>query len=205
MSTRLDCYQRVLRSARENGDGHDYRHLGGWRKTGKAEIIRLYRQGKVAVSLAIAAKAKPKDHLAAIDSGKVNVMDIIKAGIDLEKLEHARTKLESQKTMTPEKLARELERLQAENAALRAQDARASVVVVTGAGQVAEVVAPKVERQLTVQEKAVARAMFESEERAKAKKKAELHGKRGFVVQLTDTERQAIIDRNNAKPKPTWR
>ena len=184
MRTRDLNFNKVLESAHANGEAKDFRHLDGWRDIRKVTAKGLYRDGKIGVALAIQHGAKMSDHLAAIDSGKVNINDLINAGVDLHRLESYR---KQQLTRSEHKV----------NGTVKTENVVASCIIRNG--QVSRTVESKAARQPTAQEIEVAIAVAQAQAREKARKVAAKVREKGITVKLSAEEQAALIARLNGK------
>jgi hypothetical protein len=178
-------YNNVLTLARESGEAHEVRHLPGWRDIRKSTAIGLYHEGKISVQTAINNGAKLKDHLIAVESGKVSVQDLIAAGVDLHKIDKVR---KERNTKAEAKASRPT---------ATATKVIASVTIRNG--QVVKTIEKAMIRKPTAQQVEVAIAVANSTARAKAKAAVDKIKERGGEVKLTDQEKIALLARINAK------
>jgi DNA-binding protein YbaB len=74
-------------------------HFEGWRSAKDNAVIALYVQGKVTVAQAVAANARPKDHILALDNCANDKaffalsQELVKNGVDIVKLEATRNRI----------------------------------------------------------------------------------------------------------------
>ena len=179
-------YLKTLKIARENNEAKDFRHLEGWKDIKKVTALGLYRQGKISIALAMRFNAKLPDHLAALESGKITLDDLIKAGVDLHRIESYRKQRETKTGILTAKIEQASRKIMA------------SVIVRNG--QVIRTVEHKQEiKKPSAQEIAVAVAVASSKAREKARIESLKTAKSGFEVKLSTQEQAELIARVNSK------
>lgn len=205
-----DVYRRILKDARIKAEAEGkelgYRHLDGWRACKRNTIVDLYIRGKCSVVQAIAAGARPIDHLEAVSNGHVSLDDLIDAGIDIHKLETVRKQVLGRlghKVMS-EKDATTIEQARAvREAQLKAKNMPKTMCVVKKGDKTMAIKMlnkPLTKQQIEVAEAMVRHAQMEKLRKQLAAAKAE-RAKLNLVSALTPEEIAEIAARNENKGK----
>jgi hypothetical protein len=178
-------YELLLTQARAKGEVKQVRHLEGWRSVKKTSLLYLYTQGKVSVQLAMKYKPTAKHHLAALDTGKISINDLVKVGVNLQNLENYRTR-----------------RLNFVNRAVKNAEKVIVASKVMVKNRFGETISCEVKTKIrpSQQQVAVAVAVAQAEERARAKKASARVRERGYEVQLTEAQKVELMQKLVVRP-----
>ena len=189
------------------------KHVTGAHDCKRPTVALLYLQGKCTKEqLDMFGGLKPIDCIQAVEQGYVTTEQLIKRGVDLKSIERVRRKTLKRMGVEPrtedEILAGKTDPLLKEALAAyarqnAAQAAPKPAAVITKANGAVSAPKPKA-KPLTAQQVQVAEMMVRAKqiELLKARLAALKAEVRDTTNALTDEQKQAILDRNQAKDKP---